>query len=352
MILTLVISFFLGLSLPLNSPAYQILTRPEKIEAKGIYLTAYTAGSLDRRQKLVDLIKTTELNSVVIDIKDYSGRIFFDTNIPLVDKVGAEDVRIPDLADWLKELKSQGIYTIARITVFQDPYLASQRPDIALKSKAGGIWHDWKGLSWVDPTQKLVWDYNLDLAKEAVKMGFDEINFDYIRFPSDGDIKQIVYANLDNASFEGKAKAMAEFYDYLDQTLKFEPAYTSADLFGMVLWRSDGLNIGQRFQDAALHFDYICPMVYPSHYPDGFENFANPADHPYEVVYRSLIRAKDDLKKANRAQLRPWLQAFDLGAVYTPEMIRLQKQATYDANGDGWLLWNASNRYTEGGLDR
>ena len=347
----LVLSFFLSFNLSLGEPTYEVLTKTQPPAVKGIYLTAYTAGDKVRRQQLVELINQTELNAVVIDIKDYSGRIFFDTNIVLANQIGAEDVRIPDLKNWLAELKKQGIYTIARITVFQDPYLAQQLPEIALKAKSGGLWHDWKGLAWVDPTQKLVWDYNIDLAKEAVKLGFAEVNFDYIRFPSDGDIKQIVYANLDNATFEAKSKVMADFYQYLDESLIFYPVITSADLFGMVLWRSDGLNIGQRFEDAAPHFDYIAPMVYPSHYPSGFEGFANPAEHPYEVIYRSLIRGEKTLKQANRAKLRPWLQAFDLGAVYTPEMIRLQKQATDDAKGEGWMLWNASNRYTAGGLE-
>jgi len=342
------ILFSLGLTL--NQPTYDVLTKPSKIENKGIYLTAYTAGNKARRAELVNLIQTTELNSIVIDLKDYSGKVFFETNNLLAKEIGSEEIRIPDLKDWLKELKKQGIYTIARIVVFQDPYLAGNRPDIALKDKNGGIWHDFKGLSWVDPTQQLVWDYNLDLAKEAVKLGFDEVNFDYIRFPSDGNIKQIVYANLDNANFEGKAKVMKQFYEYVNKTLTFYPVITSADLFGMVLWRSDGLNIGQRLEDAAPNFDYICPMVYPSHYPSGFENFANPAEHPYEIIYRSLVRAKDTLANS-RAKLRPWLQAFDLGAVYTPEMIKSQIQAAYDSNGFGWLLWNASNRYTSGGLE-
>jgi len=334
-----------------NQPTYQVLQKPEKIENKGIYLTAYSAGMKTRREDLLNLIKETELNSIIIDLKDSSGKVFFDSNLPLVEEIDSKEVRIPDLADWLKELKKEGIYTIARIVVFQDPYLAANKPEIALKAKGGGLWRDFKGLAWVDPTQKLVWDYNLDLAKEAVKLGFDEVNFDYIRFPSDGNIKQIVYANLDNANFEGKALVMKQFYEYVNKTLTFYPVITSADLFGMVLWRSDGLNIGQRLEDAAPNFDYICPMVYPSHYPDGFENFANPAEHPYEIIYRSLIRAKDTLANS-RARLRPWLQAFDLGAVYTPEMIRSQIQATYDGNGFGWLLWNASNRYNNGGLEK
>jgi len=348
LILTLA-SLFLAFSLQAGQPGYRVITRPNPIEVKALYLTANTAGSKVRRGALVDLVNTTELNSLVIDLKDSTGRVFFDADVPLAGEIGAKDIRIKDLAAFIQELKEQGIYTIARIVVFQDPWLAAQKPEIALKSTAGGLWHDWKGLAWVDPTNQTVWDYNLDLAKAAVSAGFDEVNFDYIRFPSDGDIKKIVYAHLDK--YGGKNETMAAFYRYLDEQLRSLPVITSADLFGMVLWRSDDLNIGQRFEDAAAHFDFISPMVYPSHYPDGFEGFDNPAAHPYEIIYRSLIRA-EKLAESPRARLRPWLQAFDLGAVYTGEMIQLEKKATYDAGGKGWMLWNAANRYSGAGLDQ
>ncbi len=341
-------SFFITSS---NS-TYSTVVKPVKQEVKAIYLTAYTAGQKTRREELASLVDNSELNSLVIDIKDATGRIFFPTSIALAKKIGSEQILIPDLKDWLVKLKQRGIYTVARIVVFQDPYLANKMPDIALKSKSGSIWHDYKGQSWVDPTQKSVWDYNLDLAKEAVKIGFNEINFDYIRFPSDGNIKQIVYANLDNNNEkQQKNIVMKEFYEYVNSTLKFEPVITSADLFGMTLWRSDGMNIGQRLEDAAPNFDFISPMVYPSHYPAGFEGFANPADHPYEIVYRSLKKGEAAMAAANHAQLRPWLQDFDLGAVYTADMIRQQKQASSDSKANGWLVWNASNRYTIDGFD-
>ena len=227
--------------------------------------------------------------------------------------------------------------------MFQDPYLAEHRPDIALASVNGGLWRDRKGLAWVDPTEQLVWKYNLDLAEAAVGLGFDEINFDYIRFPSDGDVSKIIYADLDKVG--GKNSVMGRFYRYVDFRMRFLPALTSADVFGMVLWRTDGLNIGQRLQDAAPHFDYIAPMVYPSHYPTGFEGYDNPAEHPYEIVYKSLVRAGKGLKDG-RAELRPWIQDFDLGADYTPQMIRQEIQASYDAGANSWCVWNASNRYT------
>ena len=194
----------------------------------------------------------------------------------------------------------------------------------------------------------MVWDYNLDLAKEAIKLGFVEINFDYIRFPSDGNIKQIDFAHLADPSSLGKSAVMKSFYEYLNKTLTFQPVITSADMFGMVLWRDDGLNICQRFADAAPNFDFVAPMVYPSHYPPGFGGFDNPADHPYEIIYSSLIQVKDQLVNS-RAQLRPWLQDFDLGADYDTEKVQQQIQAVKDALGEdnqSYMLWSPTNIYT------
>ena len=332
----------------LNAADVKILKKPAPVEVKGIYLTAYTAGQKTRRAELIKLIENTELNAVVIDLKDYSGRVFFRSGVPLAEKIGAQELRIPDLPDLLAELKSKNIYTIARIAVFQDPYLAEKMPEIALKRKSdGSLWRDYKGLAWVDTASKEVWQYNIDLAKEAIALGFAEINFDYIRFPSDGPLKDIAYPIYDEN--KSKTELIADFFKFIGEQLKFEPAYVSVDLFGMTLWRDDGLGIGQRYQDAADYVDYICPMVYPSHYPDGFEGRGNPADFPYEIVYSSLIRANAELAD-RRAKIRPWLQAFDLGAVYDAAKIRAQIEATYDSGWTQWLLWNASNRYTAAGL--
>ena len=339
---------FIASSLPNRVQTYQIIQKPPIIERRAVYLTAYTAGNPVRRGELIQLVDTTELNAVVIDIKDASGKVFYDSQIPLARQTGAIELRIPNVKEIVAELHRHDIYAIARMVVFQDPQLASSVPDVALASSGGGLWRDWKGLAWVDPTKREVWEYNLALAKEVAALGFDEINFDYIRFPSDGDIKKIVFDNIPDG-YE-KYDVMREFFQYLDAELSVQPVRTSADLFGMTLWRSDGLNIGQRIEDAAPYFDYIMPMVYPSHYPPGFEKFANPAEHPYEIIYRSLIRYSE-LAKNGRARLSPWLQDFDLGAVYTPAMIGLQKQASYDSGGYGWALWNARNVYTEGGLE-
>jgi len=322
---------------------YTIVKKREKIHAKAIYMTAYTAGWKERRNELIDLIEKSELNAVVIDMKDSTGKIFFDSDVVMANEIGAEDIRIPDLQDLLSELSEKNIYTIARFAIFQDPQLAENRNEYALKRTGGGLWRDWKGLAWVDSTSRDVWKYNLDLIKDAVELGFDEINFDYIRFPSDGKLDEIVYPFYDKT--KKKTDAMKEFFEYVDTELSGYPLYTSVDLFGMVMVRDDGLGIGQRFQDAAAHFDYIAPMVYPSHYPAGFQGYANPADYPYEIVKYSLDQAANDIV-GQRAEFRPWLQDFDLGAVYTADMVRKQIQATYDGGAKSWFMWNASNRYT------
>jgi len=306
-------------------------------------MTAYTAGWPSRYNKLVRLVEETELNAMVIDLKDYTGHVLYDSKIPLVNQLGTEDIIISDVKALVNGLKEKGIYTIARIAVFQDPELAEKKPEWALKNKkTQKLWRDWKGLAWVDTSNKSVWNYNLAIAREAVDFGFDEINLDYIRFPSDGDILDIDYDYHDNAK---KIEVMKDFFRYFGTSMATEPAYTSVDLFGMTLTMDDGLNIGQRIEDAAPYFDYICPMVYPSHYPSTFQGYRNPADYPYQIIDFSLKEGKDKTKDT-KAQYRPWLQDFDLGAIYDASMIRKQIQAVYDNDGAGWMLWNASNNYT------
>ncbi|MDO8499242.1 MAG: putative glycoside hydrolase [bacterium] len=333
-----------------------IVTRQPKIEriktpritAKGIYLTAYSAGSRKKMDGIIKLLEDTELNSVVIDVKDYSGKIFYDSKISFVKKIGAVDNRIGDVQSLIRSLHEKNIYVIARQTVFQDPLLAQKKPEWAIKDKTGGLWRDHKGLNWVDPTREEVWNYNLSIAKEAIELGFDEINFDYMRFPSDGDMSRVVYTN----GLQSRHEVMREFYAFLSDGMKDEPVWTSIDMFGLVMEAVSGsdLNIGQRVEDAAPNFDYVCPMMYPSHYPSGHLGFKQPAEHPAEVITFGMTTGAPFFY-GTRAKVRPWLQAFNIGAVYdSGEKIRAQIDAA-EANGaDGWLLWNAANRYSASGL--
>lgn len=330
---------------------------PQPFEAKSIYVTGFVAGDKKRMSDLIDLVKKTELNSVVIDIKDWTGKIFFKTENSALNRLGAFNIIIPDLPLLLEDLHKEGIYAIARIAVFQDDSLAQKRPDLALKNKTNGkIWRDYKKIAWLDPSSIEVQDYNIEIALTAAKLGFDEVNFDYIRFPSDGAMTNVVYPFWD--AKEEKHQVIKNFFERINSKLKPLGIIMSADLFGLTTWRDDDMNIGQRIIDAAPYFDYISPMVYPSHYPTGFQNFKNPADHPYEIIYESLVRGQNKLtefasnNQTSVAFLRPWLQDFDLGAAYDGKMVKLEKKAVYDAKAFGWLLWNSANNYTIEGLER
>ncbi|PLX28359.1 sugar fermentation stimulation protein [Candidatus Parcubacteria bacterium] len=321
-------------------------SKPEKREVKGIYLTAYSAGSTKKIDSIIDLIETTELNAVVIDIKDYSGFLLYDSQVELVNELGVKQNRIGDVSELIKKLHEHDIYVIARQTVFQDPVLAERRTDLAIKSKAGGIWRDQNGLAWVDPTNRQVWDYNVVIAREAIDLGFDEINFDYVRFPSDGNMSLVVYNTGDKQRYE----VMHDFYAFLNTELSNEPAYISLDLFGYVMERHDGMSIGQRLEDSVDEVDYISPMMYPSHYPSGHLGLSNPAAHPGVVIDNGMQKGMPYFTSSTKAEVRPWLQAFNMGAVYSGSLIRAQIDMVEKYSDGGWLLWNAANRYTSAGL--
>ncbi|TAK57750.1 GTP-binding protein [Patescibacteria group bacterium] len=325
---------------------------PTPSAVKGIYMTGWIAGSRKLRQPLLDIIDTTEINSVVIDIKDYTGRISFAMKNDAVKNLGSSENRITDIEELIDTLHAKGVYVIGRISSFQDAYLVAKRPELAVRRKSdGGVWKDTKGISWLDPGSTEVWNYLVDIGTEAHKIGFDELNFDYIRFPSDGNMKDIAYPYSKDRP---KPLVIKDFNMYVREKLGDSGAVLSADLFGMTTTNKDDLNIGQVLENALPYFDYVAPMVYPSHYPTGFNNYKNPAQKPYEVVKYSMDKAvaRAVVATTSPLKLRPWLQDFSLGAIYTPEMVRAQIQATYDSGLTSWLLWNASNRYTVGALER
>ncbi len=352
-------------------PQKPLANPPEIIKA--VYLTGWSAGSDKKIGQIVDLIKNTELNAVVVDIKDYSGYVAYDIDLPEIKKYGAKKIMIPKINSLLKKLHDENIYVIARITVFQDPILAKARPDLAIHSRArlaqnteltsSTLWSDRKKLSWIDPSSKEAWDYNIVVAKDASNRGFDELNFDYIRFASDGDLKDMIFPFWQKtpAETETKRTVVRNFFKYLREQLP--DIKISADLFGLVTVQNDDLGIGQIIEDAYAYFDYVSPMVYPSHYAAGFLNYKNPAQYPYEVVKYSMEKALNRIIIYNQQQtttstvkLRPWLQDFDLGAEYDAKMVKKQIQAIYDAASstpeltNGWMLWNPANVYTRDAL--
>lgn len=320
--------------------------KPEKQTAKGVYLTASSAGSAAKLKEIIRLIKATELNAVVIDIKDYSGYVLYDSQVPQVGEFKTKRRVIRDLKKMIDTLHAEGVYVIARQTVFQDPILAEKKPEWAIQSRHGGVWRDHKGLAWVDATRQEVWDYNIAIAKEAIAAGFDEINFDYVRFPSDGNLKSMVPPTTGP-----KYEAMRKFFVYLSEALANEPAWLSVDMFGFVMEKNgtDDLSIGQRLEDVVNVVDFVSPMMYPSHYPSGHLGLKNPAAAPRAVIEHGMEKGYPRFLGA-RSEVRPWLQAFHLGATYDASKIRAQIDAVEEFTSAGWLLWNASNRYTTAGL--
>lgn len=318
---------------------------------KGIYMSSWVASTTSFRAKLVKLIEETELNSVVIDIKDSTGKIAFLTHDQELTKLGATENRVRDLDEFIAMLHAKNIYVIGRISVFQDPFMTEHKPEWAIKKKSdGSIWKDFKGLSFLDPSNPAVRKYIVSIAKESYAHGFDEINFDYVRFPSDGKISDIAYPNVDGTTT--RADIIESFFKELHDSLKETGMVTSADLFGLVTTSNDDLGIGQVLEKALPYFDYVCPMVYPSHFGTGWNGYKNPAEHPYEVVHESMSRAVERAKAMGQdpLKLRPWLQDFNIGATYTAEMVKAQIKGTYDSELNSWLLWSAANTYTRGAL--
>lgn len=318
--------------LPPEEEVKQLPIFPKEIKA--IYLTGPYLTSEYRFEKIFSLIENTEINAVVLDVKDYSGRIYLNIENEELETALQKQIKTNQIIERLHE---KGIYIIGRIVVFEDPILALKKPELAIKDNEGNLWKGDDGLYWTEPGSQEVWDYNILVAKKAWEMGFDELNFDYVRFPTDGNLKSINY----NLKEKTKTQIMEEFYHYLRNDLL--EANLSVDLFGLTTLVDD-LGIGQNLKIASSYFNFVCPMVYPSHYANGFDGYLNPSEYPYEVVFKSLNGAK-------ASNIRPWLQAFNLlGYEYHQKEIQEQIKATKDGleeNYSGYLLWNSRNEYRE-----
>ncbi len=318
-------------------------------EVRGIYITAYTAGT-NRFGELVNFIKNNNLNAAVVDIKGPIGEpAFIFKNSALVKYNFSRPLY--DAENVVNILNKNNIYAIARIFVFQDPYLVKLEPQFALKKIGGGFWADKKGVKWLDPTHFGVWKYNADMAREAYERGFDEVQFDYIRFPSDGNLETIIYSKWDGKT--PKEIEMEKFFAYIGRVAKNAKMPVSADMFGLVCCMENyDLGIGQVLERALPYFDYVSPMMYPSHYSSGFVGKANPASYPYEVVKYSMKMANEKIARfaasstATLAKLRPWIQDFDIGDNYDTAKVQAQIRAVSETAGEGFLIWNARNVYT------
>lgn len=333
----------------LDRPIIEHVPLPD--EVRGIYWTASTALS-SRADELLAYMLDTGLNTVVIDAKYDNGTLAFDIGSNTVlsyEKIAFSDERLEIL---LTKLRDAGLYRIVRIAVMRDGAFAAVHPEVALRTSSGALWQDKIGSVWVDPAASIVADYALELGRALYAAGFDEIQYDYVRFASDGSVNSIVYPIYDGT--ESKIDVMQKFFKTVGSALQEEGIPVSFDVFGMTFWSLDDFNIGQRLVDALPYADWISPMVYPSHYPDGFKGYANPAEYPYEIVKRSLdegLRLTHGVWAGSDAQLaarfRPWLQDFDIGSMYTADKIEAEIQAARDAGASGWILWNARNVYEQ-----
>ncbi len=350
----------------IERPRVEHVGTPEPV--MGIYMSQCVVGTPSFRDSLVTLIDTTDLNTVVIDIKDFSGKIAFPSVNPILAHSVSDECGAADMREFVKSLHEKNIYVIGRITVFQDPYYTTLHPEAAVQSAAirpGQPWRDHKGLSFIDVSHRAYWDYVVELSRVAYEeFGFDELNYDYIRYPSDGPMSDARFVN------HNKSEALEIFFAYLFDKVKPTGVVMSADLFGMTTTNVDDLNIGQQLERTLPYFDYIMPMVYPSHYPKSFLGLGNPNSNPYKVVNYSMaeavrrtlatstaVRTLSGLAIASTSperytkdafparKMRPWLQDFDYGKDYTPADIDAQIRATLDAGLTSWVFWDAGNRY-------
>jgi hypothetical protein len=311
---------------------------------RGIHLSAWVSGSEKHRKLALELFDNTELNTAIIDIKEYEGQVYIK-GVKEVDTNKAYVAAIPDLEKYIFLLKEKGIYTIARIVVFRDNTISRKIPSLAVKNPDGTIWVDRKGAAWLDPYNKDTWDYNLKIAERAVDVGFDEIQFDYIRFPSDGNTKDCRYSKPHSAV--EASKALVGFLKEAKKCLNKKGAKISIDVFGLTTTATDDMGIGQKIVEMTEQVDYVSPMTYPSHYAKWTYGIADPNKEPYKVVYNSIEGA---LKRIPAEKLRPWLQDFSLGYKYNKEEVRAQIQACYDNKIGSWLLWNPRCVYTRDAL--
>ncbi len=342
--LIFIIAFILCLILlGLSSEAEGKEINPLPVEIKAIYLGSNNIFNEKKIAELEKIIKTTNANGIVIDFKDSNSLTPKYQNY---------------MANLVERFKKQGAYTIARIVAFQDTGFARKHPEVAIKTSSGEFW--WSGRKvwkryWLDPASKLAQDYNIEVAKRAIDAGFDEIQFDYIRFPTDGNMKDIHYP-IFNPAKNSKTAVMAKFFEKMRKELKSYSPNTliAIDVFGEVCLNGSEPGIGQDLANISKYFDVICPMAYPSHYKPGIFGKGDPNLDPYDTYYRTIRRGLFFLGKENStAIIRLWIQDFSMANIYGgkyvyygPDKVRTQIQAGRDLGIKGFMLWNANNNFT------
>lgn len=327
------------------------IPRPAPVKVKGIYVSGPVAG-IEKMDELIDLVDRTELNAMVIDVKNDEGKVTYKMQSDQVQELEASIRYIPDIGALVEKCKQKDIYLIARIVAFRDPYLAERKPEWAVHTKDGEVFRDQNGMAWINPYEREVWDYLVEIAAQAAADGFDEVQFDYIRFSTDLGAEEVDYGP--QAAKTDKVEIITQFTEYLYERLAPQGVYVAADVFGTVIDnRTDQEIVGQEYAAMAEHLDYICPMVYPSHYYSGAYGIDIPDAEPYAAVYAaasSSARELEAVPEEKRAKVRLWLQSFTAGWIrghisYGPQQIREQIQGVYDAGYEEWILWNAAVNY-------
>lgn len=329
-------------SVDANSSEKILKLRPIKVKA--LYLTFWGASNNSQTSKnTLKAIEKTEANAVVVDVKNPRGSTLFLTTFKQANNYGAHKDRTNrNIGKFMKKMKDHDIYTIARIVAFKDEIQAANNEEYAIKrDDNGSIWRNSDKMAWVDPFNKKAQDYIIRMAEEAAKVGFDEINFDYMRFPAK---KGLQYCKQNNQ--ESRIHAIANFLDRAKQKLLKYGVFISVDTYGNICWAKDDNGIGQTVESLSKHVDYLAPMLYPSGFSYGSFYFDYPADHPYEVVFRSIKHIEDRIAP-NR--VRPWLQFFrdyrKKRRPYKKFEIQEQIRATQDIDTNGWMLWSPSSKY-------
>jgi len=335
---------------PRVAPAVRALPAParrrESPVIRGLYINRFAAQSAKRMRQMIAIADSTESNAFVIDVKDEFGLNFASAD-PLVQRNAGRAGVIPNLRALLDTLKAHRILAIARIVVFKDSVTARVNPQWTIRKADGSAWRDKHGLTWVNPYHRELWDYNVRIAEECVRLGFGEVQFDYIRFPE--PYKSLPTQIFPSSNSIEKPVALAAFLSFAKARISALGVRTTVDVFGLVTSVPGALEIGQHWEALSPRADVVLPMVYPSHYPRGAFNIARPNADPYSVVKAAITRARERDEKIgirSSEHVRPWLQAFSLGQPpYGAAEVRAQKQAVYDAGYDGWVLWHPGSKY-------
>ncbi|HEY0995946.1 MAG TPA: putative glycoside hydrolase [Gemmatimonadaceae bacterium] len=324
------------------------LRDPTKSPAiRALYVNRFAAQSSKRMRWLIGVADSTEINALVVDMKDEFGLNYPSKHPEFARNAGSGNGMVRDPKALVDSLHAHGILAIARIVVFKDPVTARVNPAWTIRQPNGEPWRDHKGFTWVNPYHHELWNYNIGVAEELVALGFDEIQWDYIRFPEP-------FASLPKQVFPGaegtsKPDALAGYLKEARERLHRVGVRSTADIFGLVTTVRGPLEVGQEWEKVAPVTDVLLPMVYPSHYPRGSLGVERPNAQPYDIVYKAILPTRARNQKLGITapeHVRPWLQAFSLGKPeYGAEQLAAQKKAVYDAGYDGWVLWHPGSKY-------